>query len=121
MKTNADMTLYSKSINPTTRTEVYTRTEYVGVFWENRKAANVLRSGLLEADSVSVYIPSQTPGLFPIKVGDILVKWIVKDEITGSFTITDLKAKYPNVVTVRSVDTKDFGRKNMQHVQIGAS
>lgn len=121
MKTNADMTLYSKSINATTREEVYTRSEIVGVFWENRKAANVLRSGLLEADSVMVIIPSFTPDLFGIKVGDVIVKWIHADEISSSFTITDLKAKYPNVVVVHSVDSMAFGSRHMQHIRIGAS
>jgi hypothetical protein len=118
MRTNADMTLYSKSI--VAGAEVYTRSQIRQVFWENRKAANVIQSGLLQADSVAVYIPFSR-GSITFKVGDVLVKGLVDDEISPSFTITALKAKYADVVTVKSVDTKDFGSASMQHWQIGAS
>lgn len=118
MRTNADCTLYTRDVYG--GSESWTRKPIVGVFWENRKAANVLRSGMLEADGVTVYIP-QARGDFGITPGDVLVKGLVGDVINTTFTMTDLKAKYADVVTVRTVDRKDFGSQAMRHWQIGAS
>lgn len=118
MKTPHDMTVYHKSI--VDGAEAWTRQQVPGVFWENRKAANVIKSGLMEADSVAVYVPISPP-ILSIKVGDVLVKGLVNDVITPSFTISALKKKYADVVTVRSVDTMDYGSRHMQHLQIGAS
>jgi len=117
MKTPHDMTLYNKSIS--SGDEVYTRHEIRGVMWENNKAANVIKSGLLEANSVTVYVLFSR-GSFAFKSGDILVKGIVTDVINSSFTISSLKAKYADVVKITSVDTKDMGSAGMQHWQIGA-
>ncbi len=120
MRTNADLTLYSKSVDPATRSEVWMRKLVIGVFWEERKAANVIKSGLLEADSVSVYIP-MARGPLAIKAGDVLVKGLVADEISAAFTITQLKAKYPHVVTVRSVDEMSSGSMALRHWEVGAA
>jgi hypothetical protein len=117
MRTNANLTIYHKSI--VARAESWSREAVQDVMWENRKAANVIQSGLLEADSVTVYIPFAR-GDISVKAGDVLVKGIVTDTIGPSFTITNLKAKYDDVVTVRSVDTMDYGSAAMQHWQIGA-
>lgn len=117
MKTNTAATLYSRGL--TSGSESWTRTAIAACFWENRKAANVIKSGMLEADSVSVYIPLATAP--SIKVGDVLVKGAVTDTISPTFTMSALKAKYANVVVVKSVDLKDFGSPALQHVQIGAS
>jgi len=125
MRTNSDATLYNKSI--VAGAEAWTRTVIVGpngeygVQWENRKAANVMRSGILEADSVNIYIPFNR-GSLVFKLGDIMVKGTVTDVVDSTiFTPTMLKAKYVDVVTIKSVDTKDFGSAIMQHWQIGAS
>ena len=120
MRTNCDLTIYCKSVDPATRTEVWTAYQVEQVLWEEHKAANVLRSGLLEADSVAVYIPfaRELPDLKP---GDVLVKGLVMDAIGSGFTISDLKRKYPHVVTVRSVDTFDYGSQHLWHTQIGAA
>ena len=120
MITPHDMTHYARSINPVTRTEEWTRTQISGVLWEDRKAANVLRSGLLEADKVAVYVPLARV-IQPISIGDILVKGLVSDEIGPGFTVSDLKAKYANTVVVKSVDCMDYGSAGLQHYQIGAS
>lgn len=117
MRTNADLTIYHKSV--VAGAEAWTRQAVTAVMWENRKAANVLRSGLLQADSVTVYVPFAR-GAISVKAGDVLVKGIVPDEIGAGFTITALKAKYNDVVTVRSVDTMDYGSTALHHWQIGA-
>ena len=119
MITKDNCTLYSRSVDATTRGEKWTRTQIRGVAWNNRKAANVLRSGLLEADSCAIYIP-MARGNLTIKPGDVLVNGLVNDEISSAFTITALRAKYPEVVTVRSNDIQDDGSPHMRHWQIGA-
>ena len=118
MQSNSDMTLYQRSV--VAGAEAWTRVQVLAVFWENRKAANVLRSGLLEADKVAVYIPLARA--VTIQVGDVLVKGLVTDTVNSStFTMSDLKKKYADVVTVRSVDTMDYGSAALQHIQVGAS
>lgn len=143
MVVNADMTIYNKYFS--SGMEKYQRTQILNVKWENRKAANVLSSGLLSADSVAVYIPFannadyvkpkafQTlitkTGKWTLQEGDYIVKGLVLDEIvaavidppSSAFTITSLKAKYDDVVMIKSVDTLDAGSSNIQHWQLGAS
>ena len=137
MITNADLTLYNKYYDPNTKAESYQRALIVGVVWENRKAANVLKSELISADQVAIYIPfarganylqpiawqalTNKAGKWTLQVGDFVVKGIVTDTISGAFTITDLKAKYNDVLSIKSVDTMDRGNARMQHWQIGAS
>ncbi|RJQ42816.1 MAG: hypothetical protein C4545_04055 [Anaerolineaceae bacterium] len=136
MKTNTALTIYNRYIDATTRTEKYQRTVIPAVFWENRKAANVIKSGLLAADQASVYVPftaginhlepaawqalTSKTGKWTIAIGDAIVKGDVTDEIEGSFTITSLKAKYDDVLIITSVDAQDYGSVGMQHWQIGA-
>ncbi len=121
MKPNADLTIYAKSIDPLTRTETWTRSVVHGVTWEDRRAANVLRSGNLEADRVAVYIP-MARGQVSLKLGDVIVRGVVTDTIGAGFTLTDLFNKYTWLcASVRSVDAMDRGSLAIRHWQIGAS
>ena len=119
MQANTAVTLYSRSI--VSKQESWTRSAIARTHWENRKAANVIASGLLEADSVGVWIP--TLGLsLTIKPGDVLVKGTVTDVVNATtFTMTDLRAKYSDTITVRSVDRYDYGSPSMHHLRIGGS
>lgn len=109
-----NMTLYKKTI--VNGAESWTRTQIPGVMWEQQKAANVLRSGLLAADSTLIFIPiARNPSA---KIGDVAVKGLVTDTISASFTISALKAKYPDNITLKSVDVNDFGSLSMQHVKL---
>lgn len=137
MRTNTGATIYNKYIDPTTRSEKWQRAQLVAVMWENRKAANVIKSGLLAADQAAIYIPFSLganyldpvawqalvtkTGMWTLQVGDVIVKGLVSDEITGAFTITSLKAKYDDVLKITSVDTMDMGSASMQHWQLGAA
>lgn len=96
----------------------YTRHVIQGVMWQESKAANVIKSGSMEADKVKIYVPDTAYGF---KVGDYLVKGLVSDEITGSFKITDLLRKFPHSVKITSVDLKDYGSDGAQHIQIGGA
>lgn len=117
MRTNTDMTLYSRgTVN---RKESWTRSVVPAVHWENRKGANIIASGLLEADAVTVWIPGTT---VVIKAGDVVVEGKVLATVDAeTYTMSDLKRDYPNAMTVTSVDTYDFGSPEMQHIRIGAS
>lgn len=137
MRTNAHCTIYNKYVDPSTRKEVWTRYQVRDVAWENRKAANVLRSGNLEADQAAIYIPlanmenylsprdwealTSKAGKWTLRQGDMIVNGLVADNITSTFTISDLERKYNDVLTIRSVDRMDQGRVSMHHYQIGAS
>lgn len=132
MQTNADVTVYNKIAG----TEIYQRTQIRDITWENRKAANVIQSGLLAADQAVIYIPfalganyrspkawqalGTKTGFWTLQVGDYVVKGLVEDEITGGFTISSLKAKYDDVLQIKSVDTMDSGSVVMRHWQVGA-
>lgn len=131
MRTNCNITLYNKVSG-----ETYQRTELHGVFWENRKGVNVIKSGLTAADQASIYIPFyvddgyQKPkswqalatktGKWTLQTGDYIVKGIVTDAISSTFTISNLKATYDDVLQITSVDTQDYGSPDLQHWQIGA-
>jgi hypothetical protein len=125
MKANANLTIYSKGVDPATRSEPWTRSQVLDVVWEDRRGARVSRGGEIRMDEVVVYIPfsilgSADPDL-PVKVGDVIVRGLVADEIGPSFTITALKAKYTNSATVRSVDKMDRGSLHLRHYQVGAA
>ena len=133
MRTNCACTLYNRYV--TSGVEYYQRTVLAAVSWQNRKAANVIRSGLLAADSAVIYIPqslgtnylkplawqADRNGSWTLAVGDVMVKGLVTDEIAGGFTMTSLKVKYDDVVVIKSVDTMDGASPSLCHWQVGAS
>ncbi len=129
MRTNCDITIFNKvRIDRETK---YIKSYIYGVHWQDSKGVNILRSGLESADSAKLFIPFSsgenylTPkefkvnynGHFTLQHEDVVVKGIVEDEYT---TIKDLEKKYDFVKTITTVDTKDFGSKNMQHWEVGA-
>lgn len=135
LRTNSDLTLYNRYLSA--GAETYQRTVIEGVAWENRKAANVLASGgNIAVDAVAVYIPlargaayvapkawqalSSKTGYWTLQPGDVIVRGQVTDAITGGFTMTALKAKYDDVLSITSVDTLDSGSPALQHWQLGA-
>jgi hypothetical protein len=135
MLTNANLTIYNKYIDATTRTEKYQRAVIVGVMWENRSAANKLASGgQIAADKARVFVPftrganyvkpkawqalPNKAGKWTIQEGDIIVYGLVSDEITSSFTVSGLQAKYDDVLTVTSIDRQDA--LSLGHWEVGA-
>jgi hypothetical protein len=116
--------------------ETYHRTELHGVYWENRKGVNVIKSGLTAVDQASIYIPfyvdngylkpkswqvlATKTGKWTLQTGDYIVKGIVAETISSTFTISNLKAAYDDVLQITSVDTQDYGSPDLQQWQIGA-
>ena len=117
MKTNTAITHYKKSI--VDRAEHWTRYVIPRAFWEARKAANVVRSGLLEADAVSCYIQLSLVTEDP-EPGDIIVKGEIERDIDSAFTAKTLM-ETEEAFVVKSADLKDYGSSSMHHWQLGGS
>lgn len=126
MITNADITLYACPNGKYTRHEIKGKDNKKGVFWEDVKQSNVLKSGLSTADSVRVFIPVENlPGGIKFTTGkDLIVKGIVDDVVdnassqTISASLKVMKEAYDRVVTVSVVDDKLYGSPRMQHIQL---
>jgi len=137
MKINCNCTIYNKFIAPATRTEIYQRVLIMGVYWENRRAVNRIRSANLNDDKAMIIIPfgrganyldprawqalTSKTGKWTLQEGDVVVKHLVTDEISSSFTVAALEKKYDDVLKITSVDVMDQGSTHMQHWRIGAA
>lgn len=117
--TNADITLYSFSNN------VYTRKPIKGVFWEEVKQSNFLKSGVVNSDSVMIYIPLEniTDDLVFTTGKDLIVYGIIDYEIdntsqsTISTSLKFIKETY-GFVTLTTCDKKLYGNRDMQHYEL---
>ena len=128
MVTNADCTVFNRYVDKTEHIEKYKRTVLRGVFWEDTKAVNVIKSGMSDADSAAIYIPfrngykppleweKNAPEGFTLRPGDR----VVKGEIAFSGTMAELSKQFDSVLTITSVDTCDFGSAAMRHWEVGA-
>ena len=116
MYTNASVTLYLYSDG------LYTRKNIDKAFWDERKASNVVKSGIQNADSLKVFIPYTGEITFtPAK--DLIAKGKVNYQIdaTSEKTIAESK-KYLiqnyETYTISSCDKKLYGSPNMQHYEL---
>lgn len=134
MRTNADITIYNKHLDTTTRLDKYKRTTIYNVFWDEKKAYNRVQSGLESADKVLLLIPfdyssqdeyisprefeklEDKTGYFTLQDGDRIVRGDIDFEINSK--ISDLDREY-EAFTITSVDTKDFGSPHMRHWEVG--
>jgi hypothetical protein len=134
------MTLYNK----VSGTETYQRTVISEVEWENRKAVNGTKQGKLADNTARVFVwfakseyanylkpkiwqaLTTKTGKWTLSECDVIVKGTVTDEIhpatpsAAAFTLTNLKAKYDDVLVITSVDTNDLGSFVMRHFEVGA-
>ena len=130
---NCNVTVYNKYLD--NRAEKWQRSEILDVVWESTQAVSSQRFGTA-ANLATVFIPFDrkstayaTPkqwvaltdktGRWTLQEGDVIVKGSVSDEIDNDFTITSLRAKYDDVVTIASVDAMDQGTPNVQHFEVG--
>ena len=129
MLTEADCTIYNKYM--VGRVDTWQRVQIEGVHWEQRHA----REGSEDNDFTLVFIPfargddylkprawqalASKSGAWTLQIGDVIVKGLVSDElVTGTFTLSNLKAAYDDVLMIGSVDTRDFGSSAMQHWEL---
>lgn len=114
MYTNTDMTLYKREYDHTTRLNKLVRHEIKGVMWQDSKGANVNKSGMETADSVTVFVPLANMTVEP-KIGDYMVKGITTLEVTR---ISELE-KLEDARVITKVDKKDYGSASMRHYELG--
>jgi hypothetical protein len=55
-----------------------------------------------------------------LQQGDIIARGVISQELSGSFTVSQLKAAYDDVFVITSVDDMSIGSKSMWHWQVGA-
>lgn len=131
MKTNGNITVYNAYFDQATRQDKLKRTQVGPVFIDYSKGANVVRSGLTNANSVIVYIPFTSKGNYQepkefstkpidekswtLKAGDIIVDGLVDFE----GTIKQIREQFDYVYTITNVDKKDFGSFRMRHFEVG--
>lgn len=136
MITNSDITLYNY------RNGSYIRTVINDVFWTDSKQSNIVKSGGVLTDAVSILIPlssaagyvapkeyaslTDITGRFTLQANtkDLVVKGAITYDIdntsqqTQSSSLTHLKATYDNVVTVNMVAVNLYGSKPLQHFSV---
>ena len=132
MQTEADCTVYNKYL--VGRVETWQRVQIEGVHWEQRHAVEGDRNS---SDIAVVFIPfargddylkprewqalSNKSEYWTLQIGDVVVKGLVGDElVAGTFTLSNLKTAYDDVLMVASVDTRDFGSSALQHWEVTA-
>ncbi|MFL8951102.1 DUF6751 family protein [Helcococcus kunzii] len=130
MITESNITIYNKFIDSKTRNDVWKKTQIKNVHWEESKGANIIKSGMTNADSVKVFIPyssieedvyidpKQYKGDgFTLKPGDYIVKGLIEDEITSS---SELEKQYSTAVKIKTVDNRnDALIKDLWHFEVG--
>ena len=117
MRSNSDMTLYQRSV--VAGAEAWTRVQVLAVQWEDSDGAKVLPNGTIRDDKATVYVPYARAVEFT--EGDAIVRGLVTDTITTSFTMSDLKRKYRDTLTIKRVTRRDFGSAAMQHWELSAA
>lgn len=145
------VTVYNKVEDETTGSAIYNITILRGVFLDISKGANVMKSGLVSADSATLYIPMSIKAINAdtgeeqkfvgqkeyerLAQSDLHEYWtlrtggssstvdcfFVKGEVAEKSGFNDLKNRYDDVYDVSTVDTKDFGSKSMWHWEVGGS
>lgn len=136
------VTVYNTGENPVTFEQESHVTVLKGVFYDARKAANVIESGLTNADSVNLIIPFSVKAVDG-KTGDAQTflqpkeyetamdkaqHWTIKtddcffvkgDIVRPDLTFQQINSAFDNVHKVTSVDEKDFG--GLPHWEIGGA
>lgn len=130
------VTLYNLTENQTTFEKEYNVTVLRGVLLDAVQAANINKSGLLNADSVTLYIPfgvdsggkgflpereyersEDKPSHWTLRKGkDFFVKGEIAE--TGK-NYEQINGMFDDVYRISTVDAKDFGSPDMRHWECG--
>ena len=113
MITNASLTIYHKEYNEATRLEKWKRYNYDKVWFFGGKSAGI-NKGYDNANNVDVRIPYDinTINIENIKIGDILVKGALIEDITTQQDLSNY-----DVFNITSINDNNFG--NNPHIRIG--
>lgn len=113
MITNSSLTIYHKYFDKVSKVDKWKRQEIKNVWWYGGKGANYNR-GLEDTNEVKIRIPkdiNDTSNL-EIEVGDILVKGIIKNEISMQ---SDLKSY--ETYNITSIIDNDTGLNKHIHIE----
>lgn len=141
------VTIYNASENAATLMNEYNITILRGVFLDISKGANVIKSGLENADSATLFIPFGIDAVNGVtgqiqtylnpkeytQAEDKSLYWtvrpggsgtsddcfFVKGEVVDQAEFQSINARYNDVFRVSSVDPRDFGSPDMQHWEVG--
>lgn len=133
MIVHADITLYNRRLDKTTRQYIYKRTVLCGVHWYTDQKVAVSEKGLDSADSIKIRIPmtgrketflepseyarkEDVTGFFTASNGDVFVKGILEDEIAKE---SDLEKK--GLLFGRILSHSDNRRGLEPHIRIGGA
>lgn len=129
MQTNAMITVYNHYIDQETQEDQYQRTVIGPVFWDS--------ASLIDEEEVTVYIPfaisskrqyigpkafaalEDTSAYWTLGMEDKIVRSVIDFEPDANQRIGDLEQMYDDVITIKRVDTRDYGSKAMQHWEVG--
>lgn len=140
------VTVYNAHENMDTLKNEYNITVLEGVFLDISKGANVMKSGLANADSATLFIPfgihavngvtgreqtyiepkeyeraSDKSPYWTIREGGTSSNkdcFFVKGRVIADMDFQEINAYYDNVYRVSSVDLRDFGSPEMQHWEV---
>lgn len=141
------VTLYNVSEDPTTLGLTNNITILDGVFLDIGKTRNVEKTGLADANAVTLFIPFSVKAVDGLtgktksyvspkayrKLGDKTGSWtlepggtssgadcfFVKGKVISTESYRELREQVDNVYDVTTVDLRDFGSEDMQHWQVG--
>ena len=113
--TNADLTLYHKTFDKTSRLDKYECHEVFKVLWPEGYSVNAERTGLVDADNYVVYVPRCDDA--PFTDGDIIVRGICDKEISTDYPIGKLQKEHTSLLLV-SVVRHSYGGKRLWSVEL---
>ena len=113
MLVNSKLTIYHKYFDKNERVDKWKRQVINNVWWFGGKGASY-NKGLENANDVKIRIPKNVNDIsnLEIAVGDILVKGIIKDEISMQ---SDLKSY--ETYNITSIIDNDFGLNKHLHIE----
>ena len=129
MQTNAMLAIYNHYIDQETQEDQYQRTVIGPVFWDS--------ASLIDEEAITVYIPftisSERPyikpkafaaledkaGYWTLGMEDKMVRGAADFEPDENRRIGELDQLYDDVITIKRVETRDYGSKTMQHWEAG--
>ena len=113
MITNSSLTIYHKTFDEEARLEKWTRYNYDKVWFFGGKGAGI-NKGYDNANNVDIRIPydMNTINIENIKIGDILVKGTLTQDITTQQDLSNY-----DVFNITSINDNNFG--NNPHIRIG--
>lgn len=113
MITNSSLTVYHKEYNEETRLDKWIRYNYDKVWFFGGKGAGI-NKGYDNANNVDIRIPYgvNEVDIANIKIGDILVKGTLTQEITTQQDLINY-----DVFNITSINDNNFG--NNPHIRIG--